>query len=306
MNGQTLQVETGGVAMRFAYSADSHVGNVRGHNEDSAFAGPHLLLVADGVGGQPAGEVASASVAFVLSALSMRPGAAEPDQALDISPNARDATHEPDLLGRLRDSVEFAFRHLGDGVAADSSRRGMATTLTAILTDGRRFGLAHLGDSRAYLLRAGRLSRLTTDHTFGQSMIDQGLLTPDQADDVPYRSALTRYLTGGEFHEPDLTYLDLRPGDRVLVCSDGLTGMVASEEEIAAMLTGAPRERAVESLVAAALREGGRDNITCVVGDVDAQDFLPWSRRPYYCRMCGAVADLENLIDPAAVACAAA
>jgi PPM family protein phosphatase len=280
--------------MRFAYSAQSHLGNVRGNNEDSAFAGPHMLLVADGVGGQPAGEVASASATFVLSSLSMVPRGAP-----GTTPAAAD------LLGTLREWIGFAYQHLGDGVAADPSRTGMATTLTAMLTDGRRFALGHLGNTRAYLFRHTHLRQLTTDHSFVQTLIDRGHLTAEEAEDHPYRSAITRYLTAAERHEPDLAYVDIHPGDRILVCSDGLTDLVP-DEEIAALLTGMPRERAMEDLVAAALREGGRDNITCVVGDVDARELMPWSLRPYYCRMQGAVTDLGNLIDPAAIATAAA
>ena len=273
--------------MRFAYSAESHLGNVRGNNEDSAFAGPHLLLVADGVAGQPAGEVASASAAFVVSSISMTPRGT--------------LTAEPaDLLGALRESIEFAGRHLGEGVVADPSRQGMATTFTAMLTDGRRFALAHLGDSRAYLLRDSRLHQLTTDHTFAQSLLDRGHITAEQAEVHPYRSALTRYLTADEGHEPDLAYLDLRAGDRLLLCSDGLTDP-GSEAEIASILAGTPREQAAQSLVRSALRAGGRDNITCVVADVDSRELTPWSRRCYFCRLQGAVADLANLIDPAAL-----
>jgi protein phosphatase len=277
--------------MRFAYSADSNVGRVRGNNEDSAFAAPHLILVADGVGGEAAGEIASASVTFVMSALSMAPRGAL----------AADST---DLLGVLRESVDFAHRHLIDGVAAEPKREGMATTLTAVMTDGQRFALAHVGDSRAYLLRQGRLHQLSRDQTLVQALVDQGQITPAQARVHPYRSVVTGFLSAIERPRPDLTYLDLHAGDRLLLCSDGLTDFVP-EEEIASLVTDPSRERAVQGLISAALEAGGRDNVTCVVGDVDPSALRPWNRRPYFCRMWGAVTDLDNLIDPAVHAPAA-
>ena len=272
--------------MRFAHSAESHVGHVRGNNEDSAFAGPHLLLVADGVGGEAAGEVASASVAFALSAISMTPR----------WPLRTDPT---DLLGVLRESVEVAVRHLRKGVAVDPTRARMATTLTAVMTDGHRCALAHVGDSRAYLLRSGRLSQLTTDHTLVQSLLDSGQITREQAAVHPYRSLVTRYLSATDQCEPDLAFLDLRPGDRVLVCSDGLTDRVP-DDQLTADLSNSARRQATQHLIASALRAGGHDNVTCVVGDVDSGALMPWSRRPYYCDLQGAVTNLANLIDPAA------
>ncbi|GAA4978929.1 PP2C family protein-serine/threonine phosphatase [Actinopolymorpha pittospori] len=272
--------------MRFACWAESHVGHVRGNNEDSAFSAPHLVLVADGVGGQAAGEIASASVAFVMGAISLTPRG-----SLRADPT--------DLVGVLRESLDFAYRHLVAGVAAEPKREGMATTLTAIMTDGHRFALAHVGDSRAYLLREGRLAQLTRDQTLVQDLVDQGHISPAQAKVHPYRSVVTGYVCATERPEPDLTYLDLRAGDRLLLCSDGLTDFV-SEEEIASLLADPSREGAVHGLVGAALEAGGRDNVTCVVGDVDQGELMPWSRRPYCCRLQGAVTDLGNLIDPAA------
>jgi PPM family protein phosphatase len=278
--------------MRFAYSAESHVGHVRGNNEDSAFAGPHMLLVADGVGGEAAGEVASASVAFVLSAISLTPRG-----SLRADPS--------DVLAVLRESVQFALRHLSDGVAADPGRTGMGTTLTAILTDGERFGLAHIGDSRAYLLRGGRLSQLTTDHTLVQSLVDDGQITPEQAREHPFKSVVTRSVNATDAHEPDLALLDLQAGDRLLLCSDGLTDFVFPDVRLIPCLTGTPRQEAVRRLIQSALEAGGGDNVTCVVGDVDSRPLMPWSRRCYYCQMVGALPELGNLIDPAAISGAA-
>jgi PPM family protein phosphatase len=271
--------------MRFTYAAESHIGNVRDHNEDSGFAGPHLLLVADGVGGEAAGEVASASVAFVMSAISLTPRG-----SLRAEPS--------DLLAVLRESVQYAFWQLREGVATDPERAGMATTLTAILTDGERFGLAHLGNSRAYLLRRGQLSQLTTDHTFVQFLVDEGRITPEQVRGHPFQSVITRSVGATDEHEPDLALLDLQAGDRVLLCSDGLTDLV-SDNDIGSTLTGTPRKNALQGLIRSALEAGGRDNVTCVVGDIDSRPLLPWTRRCYYCRMVGALPQLGNLIDPA-------
>ncbi|MEQ7126576.1 protein phosphatase 2C domain-containing protein [Actinopolymorpha sp. B11F2] len=271
--------------MRFTYAAESHVGHVRDINEDSGFAGPHLLLVADGVGGAPAGEVASASVAFVMSAISLTPRG-----SLRAAPS--------DLLAVLRESVQYAFWQLREGVATDPERAGMATTLTAILTDGERFGLAHIGNSRASLLRRGQLSQLTTDHTFVQFLVDEGRITPEQVRDHPFQSVITRSVSATDEHEPDLALLDLQAGDRVLLCSDGLTDLV-SDNDIGSCLTRTPRTGAVQGLIRSALEAGGRDNVTCVVGDVDSRPLLPWTRRCYYCRMVGALPQLGNLIDPA-------
>lgn len=270
--------------MRFTCSVRTHVGHVREINEDSGVAGPSLLLVADGVGGAAAGEIASASTSFILTAMSIKPsGLLSPDQ--------------PDVLEGLGKAIDAVYDHLCDGVSADPARAGMATTLTAVLTNGTEFGLAHIGDSRAYLLRAGLLTRLTTDHTFVQALIDDGQLAPDRAATHPLRSAVTRFLGADERHRPDLIPLDLRVGDRLLLCSDGLTDFVP-EDRIRSLLGDRRLDAATQGLVAAALDASGADNVTCVVGDVDAGDLHNWSRRIPEKR--GAVEALSNLIDPVA------
>jgi serine/threonine protein phosphatase PrpC len=274
--------------MRFTYSVRTHVGLVRGNNEDSAFAGPHLLLVADGVGGHAAGEVASASVAHLLGAMSLSPKQA----------SGESATQRADLPEVLRGWIDRAHRLLVEGVQADPERAGMATTLTAVLTDGHTFALAHAGDSRAYVLRGGVLRQVSVDHTLVQSLLDQGRITPEQAKVHPYRSAVTRFVDGGDRPDADIVLLDLAPGDRLLLCSDGLTDFV-EEGEVRSLLQGGTPKEAVDRLVRAALVAGGRDNVTCVVGDVVDSELMPWHRRPYFCRMEGAVTDLANLIDPA-------
>ncbi|HET6627082.1 MAG TPA: protein phosphatase 2C domain-containing protein [Nocardioidaceae bacterium] len=263
--------------LRFSWAAASHVGNVRGNNEDSGFAGPYLLLVADGVGGAAAGEVASASTAFVTASHAMDAG-------------------EHDVLEVLAKAARTSHRHLHDGVLQDPSRHGMATTLTAVLSDGERFGIAHAGDSRGYLFRDGILRRLTTDHTLVQQLVDEHRITEAEAARHPHRSVVLRYIGGEEEPQPDLHWLDIRVGDRLLLCSDGLTDLVA-EDQIASLLEDdADLERVVGGLVAAALEAGGRDNVTCVVADVVVGARL----RPDG-TLVGAVRDLDNLIDPAAV-----
>lgn len=262
--------------LRFAYGARSHAGHVRPNNEDSGFAGAYLQLVADGVGGAAAGEVASATTAYVVTALSaMRQGA------------------DPQRL--LAEAVLESHRQLANGVALDAARSGMATTLTALLLEGGRATLVHIGDSRAYLRRDGRLSRLTRDHTLVQTLVDEGRLTVEQVGKHPYRSVVLKSINAESPPEPDLLDLDLREGDRVLLCSDGLTDLVA-ESRIAMLLDVEDPEQAAVALVTEALEAGGRDNVTCLVADVEDGPVL--SRVG---SLLGAMADPYLVVDPAAV-----
>jgi len=261
--------------LRFRYAATSHAGLVRSNNEDAGYAGAYLLLVADGVGGAAAGEVASASTAYVTSSVSM------------IS--------EDDPLAVLAQAIDFCHVHLRDGVAAAPERDGMSTTLTAVLGNGERFGLAHIGDSRGYLLRDGALRQITKDHSLLQMLLDSGELAAEDAADFPYRSVIARSINHVEPPEPDLVLLDLQPGDRVLLASDGLSDLVP-EKSIATAVARADLERAVEELVDLALAAGGRDNITCVLGEVVEGDLIHPRGQ-----MVGAAADPRNLIDGAAV-----
>lgn len=262
--------------LRFAYAARSDIGLVRANNEDSGFASPYLQLVADGVGGAAAGEVASATAAYVVSAMAA---------------GANDA----DLAGLLVSAVEESHRQLRVGVEQDPSRHGMATTLTAVLTHANRFAMAHIGDSRAYLRRAGRLTQLTSDHTLVQALVDEGRLTRDQVADHPHRSVVLKALDGEHTPVPDVVSLDLEPGDRLLLCSDGLSDLVPADL-VDESLAITDRDLAVSSLVDAALQRGGRDNVTCLVADVEDG--------PTLCRdgtLLGAVYDPYLVVDPAAV-----
>ncbi|HVF05997.1 MAG TPA: Stp1/IreP family PP2C-type Ser/Thr phosphatase, partial [Frankiaceae bacterium] len=231
------------------YAALSDVGLLRDHNEDAAFAGQRLLAVADGMGGHAAGEVASAAVIAALQQLDeLGMDAGDPEEA-------------------LREAVEEANVNLRDMVAADSELHGMGTTVTALLNDGAYAWLAHVGDSRAYLLRAGELQQITRDHTYVQQLVDEGRIAPEEASTHPQRNFITRALDGRTGMEMDLQRLDLQPGDRVLLCSDGLSGVV-SDTSLGEVLAGTTPEVAVQRLVDLALRGGGPDNITCIVADV--------------------------------------
>ncbi|TDC52665.1 serine/threonine-protein phosphatase [Actinomadura sp. KC345] len=237
--------------LRFAAGTD--VGRRRKTNEDSAFAGPRLLAVADGMGGHPHGDVASRTAIETMAAL---PLAGDP--AEDLAAGVAEVSALLDDLGR--DDPEMA-------------RTG--TTLTAMAWDGAGFTVAHIGDSRAYVLRAGELYQLTRDHTMVQSLVEGGQLTEEEAARHPKGSALVKALQSGSSGEPDVFRYDARPGDRYLLCSDGLSGLVA-REEIRETTARAPSPAdAVTRLIDLANEAGGQDNITCVVADVIAPSIAP-------------------------------
>jgi protein phosphatase len=249
---------------------------VRDHNEDSGFVGPTLQLVADGVGGAAAGEVASATAAYVVTALALAPA-------------------RPDVLALLRRAGDLAQQQLRAGIVRDPRRAGMATTLTALLTDGERVGLAQVGDSRAYRLRDGELRQLTRDDTFVQVLVDQGILTREEARHHPRKNIVVRALDGSPSGRIEAALVEVRVGDRLLVCSDGLTDLV-DDQGLARRLLVDDRDEAADALVAAALEAGGVDNVTCLVADVvDGPPPQPDGVR------LGAFADPSLVVDPAAV-----
>ena len=235
------------MTIHLRYSALSDVGRVRKNNQDSAYASPRLLLLADGMGGGPAGDLASSTAAQAI-------------RRLDTG------TGPVNLLEALAGAVQRANDRLAELVESDPSVEGMGTTLTAVLADGDQVGLAHIGDSRAYLLRGGQLSQLTHDHTFVQSLVDQGRLTVDDARRHPHRSLILQVLDGRHDVEPDLELLTLQPGDRLLLCSDGLTDFVP-DDRIEALLGGETVDIAALELVQEALEAGSSDNVTCVVAE---------------------------------------
>jgi protein phosphatase len=185
------------LSLRFA--AGSHKGMIREGNEDSGYAGPRLLAIADGMGGQAAGEVASSEVISTLVTLD------------DDVPGS-------DILTSLGTAVQRANDQLRVMVEEDPQLEGMGTTLTALLWTGQRLGLVHVGDSRAYLLRDGVLTQITQDHTWVQRLVDEGRITEEEATTHPQRSLLMRALGSGDHVEPDLSIREVRAGDRYLAC----------------------------------------------------------------------------------------
>ncbi|MFC9325766.1 PP2C family protein-serine/threonine phosphatase [Kitasatospora sp. NPDC057015] len=235
------------LVLRFA--AGSHKGLIREGNEDSGYAGPRLLAVADGMGGAAAGEVASSEVLGSIVRLDEDvPGA--------------------DLLTLLGDAVQGANDRLRQMVEEDPQLEGMGCTLTAMLWTGQRMGMVHVGDSRAYLLRDGSLTQITQDHTWVQRLVDEGRITPEEAETHPQRSLLMRALDGRGQVEPDLSIREVRAGDRYLICSDGLSGPVSHQTLEETLGSFYSPEQTVQELIQLALRGGGPDNITCIVADV--------------------------------------
>jgi PPM family protein phosphatase len=235
------------LALRYAIRSD--VGLLREGNEDSAYAGPHLLAVADGMGGHAAGEVASAATITTIAPL--------------------DARHlGPDLVGALADAVATANLRLQELIISDPAIEGMGTTLTALLWSEGYAALCHIGDSRAYRLRNGQFLQITHDHTLVQSLVDEGKITEDDVATHPHRSLLLRALDGRTVAEPDLTPLDTLPGDRYLLCSDGLSGVVTEQTLYQTLSSVRDPDKAALQLVELAIRGGGPDNITCIVADV--------------------------------------
>jgi PPM family protein phosphatase len=236
------------LALRYAVRSD--VGLLREGNEDSAYAGPHLLAVADGMGGHAAGEVASAATITTIAPLD-------------------DARHlGPDLVGALADAVATANLRLQELIISDPAIEGMGTTLTALLWADGYAALCHIGDSRAYRLRNGQFLQITHDHTLVQSLVDEGKITEDDVATHPHRSLLLRALDGRTVAEPDLAQLETLPGDRYLLCSDGLSGVVTEQTLHQTLSSIRDPDKAALQLVELAIRGGGPDNITCIVADV--------------------------------------
>src|SRR5580693_1731489 len=251
------------MTLELRYAVRSDVGLLREGNEDSAYAGPRLLAVADGMGGHAAGEVASA-----LTIASM----AELD-AEQVS---------GDMLKVLAMAVAMANARLQEKIIANPAVEGMGTTLTALLWSDGHAAICHIGDSRGYLLREGELYQITHDHTLVQSLVDEGRISADDVSTHPQRSLLLRALDGRSIAEPDLSVHESLPGDRYLLCSDGLSGVVSDETLRDTLATIADPEAVTRQLIELALHGGGPDNITCIVADVlDTETTrLPSTRTP--------------------------
>ena len=233
-------------------AAVSHVGKIRANNQDSGYAGQHLFVVADGMGGHAGGDVASAIAVKRI---------AEADK-LYTSPNDAEFALQSAVLAANQLIAETVFDH--------AELTGMGTTVSALLRVGDHVALAHIGDSRIYRWRGGELEQISKDHTFVQRLVDSGRITPEEAAVHPRRAVLMRVLGDVDAApELDTTVLDTQPGDRWLICSDGLSSYV-SEEKIASLLGAYPDALdAAEQLVKESLDEGAPDNVTVLVVDVD-------------------------------------
>ncbi|PRY67947.1 protein phosphatase [Glaciihabitans tibetensis] len=234
-------------------AAVSHVGKIRANNQDSAYAGEHLFVVADGMGGHAGGDVASAIAIKRI---------AEVDRAFDSANDAEFALHSA-LLAANTLLAETVFEH--------SELTGMGTTVSGFLRVGDKLAMVHIGDSRIYRLRDSVLEQITADHTFVQRLVDSGRITPEEAAVHPRRSVLMRVLGDVDAApEIDTTVIETQPGDRWLLCSDGLSSYV-SDEKMQAVLNSVPTaDEAARRLVKESLDQGAPDNVTVVLVDVDA------------------------------------
>jgi serine/threonine protein phosphatase PrpC len=229
------------------YLAHSEIGLVRRNNQDSAYTSPTMLMVADGMGGAAAGDLASAIAIRELQ---------EVDGQLSGE----------EMLTAIDTAISNAGKAISSLIDDDPALDGMGSTVCGFMFDGTQLGLANIGDSRAYRFRDGVLTRLTRDHSWVQTLVDEGRITEAEALEHPHRSLILRVINGSTQHLPDLELVDVQVGDRLLVCSDGLCGMV-TDAVIAAELDG-ELPKVLESLIAVAHAEGGLDNITIILADV--------------------------------------
>jgi serine/threonine protein phosphatase PrpC len=236
------------MTLQLMYVAHSEIGLIRKNNQDSGYASPHLVVVADGMGGAAAGDLASAV-------------------AIDTIRKIDAPTTGEQMLEVLASAIHQANDKIAELIESDFSLEGMGTTVTGAMFDGTQLGLAHIGDSRAYLLRDGHLERLTHDHTWVQSLVDDGKISESEAALHPHRSLLLKVLNGQPTNDPDLTMVPVVPGDRLMFCSDGVCGLI-DDDVIESALRLPDLNDAAERLVVESLHEGGIDNITVIVADV--------------------------------------
>ncbi len=240
------------MTLSLSFEAHSEVGRVRKNNQDAGYASPTMLMVADGMGGAAAGDLASAVAATVT---------ADADRHLE---GEEMLTHMEGIIGDIN-------ARLSQLVSQDLTLDGMGTTFCGAMFDGNQFALTHVGDSRCYLLRNGELNQLTHDHSWVQQLIDEGRLTPKQAETHPHRSLIIRVLNGQKGVRPDLELVDAAAGDRIMFCSDGLSGLI-SDDDIRDALAANDLAVAIEDMASAANNAGGHDNITIVLADVVEDD----------------------------------
>lgn len=251
------------IALRYAARSDVGLGSKK-RNEDSAYASSTMLVLADGMGGHAAGDVASSTVVSELVQL----------DGDDIGAD--------DALDQLADGIAEANEKLRSEMDADPSREGMGTTLIVLLKTGRQLAMANIGDSRAYQLRDGKFAQITKDHSFVQTLLDSGRITPEEAVHHPQRSLVTRVLTGREGDVPDLSLREAHVGDRYLLCSDGLSDYVGARTIEEIFVAGATKsvDEVADSLIEIALKASTLDNVTVVVAEVANSDDVDLAARP--------------------------
>lgn len=244
--------------MRFTCAGNTDVGVVRSGNEDS-FLVDHqrgVFIVADGMGGHAAGEVASEMAVEII---------ARRVEGIRQLPDA--AASE-----RMGEAIRAANAAIFDRTLAEQDKRGMGTTVTVMVLFARKYLIGQVGDSRAYLLREGVLTQITKDHSYVQEQVDAGLLTAEQARTHPYSNVITRCVGANEEVVPDIYYGALRTGDIILLASDGLTGMLEDEQLHEVLKTEGGPDTWVDRMIADANRRGGLDNITVVLVRIDEVD----------------------------------
>ena len=229
-----------------SFGSRTDIGCLRDHNEDSLVVTPPLFAVADGMGGHAAGEVASEIAVRVLS---------------ELAPEHPDG----EALGR---AIEEANRAVIQAAREGRGRQGMGTTMTAAMLEGERLVIAQVGDSRAYLLHQGKLQQLTRDHSLMADMIEAGQLTTEEARTHPQRSVITRALGSDAHLHPDIYEINVETGDRLLICSDGLSGMIFDDQIENTLRRVQDPQRCASQLVNEAIAAGGHDNVTVIVADV--------------------------------------
>ena len=242
-------------AVQFHYAARSDVGLVRSNNQDSGYAGANLLILADGMGGPAGGDIAS-SVALA-----------------HLVPLDTDSHPADSMLPLLREALMDAHDELTDRSSRDRDLEGLGTTCIALMRSGNRLAMVHIGDSRAYVLRGDTLTQVTTDHSFVQYLVDTGQITPEEAEHHPNRNVVLKILGDAQADvSPDETVREAVVGDRWMLCSDGLSGLVSPETIGQVMAEREDPGECAEELIDLALRAGGTDNVTCVIAGLDDED----------------------------------
>ena len=252
--------------IRLKFAARSDVGMIRSGNEDSFETNVNadrtfgIFVVADGMGGHAAGEVASLmAVQAVITELT----------------DLKDIDEEGKAGAKLADALRTANRNIHDRMLAEADKQGMGTTASVLVLDQKRYLIGQVGDSRVYMVRDGSLQQITKDHSYVQEQVDAGFLTPEQAKYHPYSNVITRCVGASDSVEPDVYRGEIKVGDIFLVASDGLTGMVDDRRINALLMSRAEPERKVHSLISEANGRGGLDNITAIVVHVVADEAPP-------------------------------